>query len=155
MAISDFTGRSVDLFIMQGAAESAMKPIDPGLDFDNGGSITTGVQKAVQFFLVAFFTEKGSRKHQPSFGSRFVTQVRMANMTDSFMEITFRDAAEDILDQQNRYRDSTAPDDEILSNIELISFSTASPSELSLTVQLTTLAGTTRVVVLPISLAIK
>jgi len=156
MAVSDYTGRTVDLLLAQGASTAGgMQELSPGLNWDEGGQITTGIQKAAQFFLVTFMTEKGSRVQDTDFGTKFIGEVRRANMTDAFMEIVFREAAEDVLDQQNRAQDADAPDDEVLTDAELISYTSATQSELALTVELVTVAGTSRTVIVPISLAIK
>ena len=132
-----------------------MRRVTLGLGGAGGGQITTGVQKAAQLFLVLFLTEKGSRMHDSEFGTRFLTTAKQSNMNDALMQVTFREAAEDILAQQARYRDTDTPDDEILSDIELLSFTTPSPAEMSIVTKLTTVAGITRQVIVPISLAIK
>ena len=155
MPLTDFTGRTVDLFVMQGAKEKGLQPITPGLGLDTGGEVTTGVQKAVQFFLIVFLTQKGSRPHDPEFGTRFMETILKSNINDSNMQITFRDAAEDILEQQARYKQDDARDDEVILEADLVSFASPSPDQMSLTVLLTTGAGETREVILPVSLAIK
>lgn len=155
MALNDFTGRSIDLFIMQGAKASGARSIIPGFAGNTGGKITTGVQKASQLFLLLFLTEKGSRRHEPEFGSTFLTRMRAGNANDSQLAIAFRDAAEDILEQQTRFKSANAPADEILVDIDLLSFVIPSPFEMALEIGLTTANGITRKVILPVSLAIK
>ena len=152
---SDYTGRTVDLFIMQGAQATGVREITTSLDANNGGKVIAGVQKAAQTFMVIFLTNKGSRQHDPEFGTRFMATICSRNMNASLMPIIFRDAAEDVLDQQERYRATTDADDEVISAIELLTFTVASPTNMSLTVQITTRAGTTRTVILPVSLAVK
>lgn len=154
-ASSNYAGRHVDLFIMQGAQTTGMRRITAGLGGDTGGKITAGAQKAAQSFLIMFLTEKGSRQHDKEFGTRFLTTIRMSNMNDSLMPIVFRDAAEDVLDQQERYRTNDQQDDEIISALDLLTFVVPNSSEMSLTVQITTRAGAARTVILPVSLAVK
>ena len=155
MVSTDYTGRLVDLFIMQGAQPAGMRPITTGLDGNNGGKIIAGVQKAAQTFIIIFLTEKGSRLHDAEFGTRFLTTIRHSNINDSLMAIIFRDAAEDVLTQQERYFVAGQLDDEIISALDLITFTVPNSTEMSLTVQLTTRAGTSRTVIVPVSLAVK
>ncbi len=153
--ITDYTGRSVDLFIMQGAKPEGERLITTGLGGDTGGMITTGIQKAAQTFLILFLTEKGSRQHDLDFGTRFIETIRSSNMDDGQLQIAFRDAAEDILDQQILYLASDALDDEVLTEIELLSISSPSLDQVKLIVKLTTASGDTRDVIVPVTLAIK
>lgn len=155
MAISDYTGRTVDLFFMQGAETSGEQLIEMALGGSSGGQITTGIQKAAQTFLILFLTEKGSKRHDPDFGTRFVTRVRASGGRTSQVTVAFREAVEDVLTQQEKYRATNAENDEILNAITLVSFSAVSQTELQLIIQLTTIAGTSRQVIVPIRLAIR
>ena len=155
MALSDYTGRTVDLFIMQGAQESGMQAITPGLGADFGGAVTTGVQKAAQFFMILFLTELTTRTHEPTFGTRFITKTRHSNVNSSQVQLAFHEAAEDVMEQQSRYKETGAADDEVIGNLELLNFSIPNTAELDLTVRITTLAGSSRVVVLPVTTAIR
>lgn len=153
--MSDYTGRTVDLLFMQGAGTGTRKLITPSLAWDDGGFVTTGIQKAAQFFVIVLMTEKGSVKHAPNFGTRFITTVKSNNMTDSRLQIAFRDAAEDILDQQVSYQSDGMSDDEFLVDANLVSFAVPSLDHIQLAVQLTTRAGESRQVIMPVSLAVK
>lgn len=156
MPVSDYTGRTVDLLIAQGAdTGGGMRLLTLGFGGPTGGQVTTGIQKASQTFLVMFMTEKGTRAHDPEFGTRFLTTARQSNVNDAIMQVAFKDAVDDILSQQALYRETDTPDDEILTDIELLSFATPSTDQLQLNVKLTTAAGTTRQVFVPVSLAIK
>jgi phage baseplate assembly protein W len=152
---TDYTGRFVDLFTMQGAQVSGMRQIATGWGADYGGAVITGIQKAAQTFLTLFLTEKGSREHDPDFGSRFVTRVRLSNMINNQVLLAFREAAEAVLEQQERYRETKDSDDEVLSEIELVSFASPDPTQLSLVIQIQTLAGETREITVPVTLAIR
>ena len=155
MAVTDYTGRSVDLFIMQGAGTRGLRRIETGFDSKNGGQLTTGAQKVSQSFLVLFLTEKGSVAGDKEYGSVFLSRIRGSNISESQIQIIFRETAKDILDQQERYIQGDTPDDEILTAIDLLSFSSADPTSMELTIQLTTADGVQREVILPISLVIK
>lgn len=152
---SDYTGRTVDLFIAQGAQTSGNRLISLALNGDNGGKITTGIQKAAQTFMLLLLTNKGSRPHDTNFGTRFIGTLLTSNADDSQLQLAFKDAVEDILDQQSVYLDPDASDDEVISNIELLSIATPSPDVINLTVQLITATGESRDIVVPVTLAIK
>ena len=154
MATRDYTGRSVDLFVMQGAEESGMRLISPGFS-SGGGEVTTGVQKAAQMFTVLFLTEKGTVAHDPEYGTNFLATARRSNAIDSMIKIAFREAVQDILDQQSRYRQTDDPDDELIASIELLGLASPDPTQMILTIYITTIAGTTREVILPVTLAVK
>lgn len=153
--MGDYSGRTVDLLFMQGAGTGSRSLITPSLAWEDGGRVTTGIQKAAQFFLLLLLTEKGSAIHTPNFGTRFMTMLRSSNMTDSRLQIAFRDAAEDILDQQVSYRSDTIEDDEFLVGADLVSFAVPAADHIQLTVQLTTRAGERRQVIMPVSLAVR
>lgn len=149
---TDYTGRLVDLFISQGLSPTGMKPIT--LDFDSTGQIITGIQKAIQTFLIVFLTEKGSNLADPNFGTRFITNVRNSNLRGPQLQIHFRDAVEDFLNQQSRYIDGL-PDDEILDEIILDSYNIQSKDSIELNVRINSKAGESQILTLPISLVIK
>jgi len=149
---TDYTGRSVDLFIFGGAKPQGQQDI--ALSFvDNAGQLTTGIQKAIQTFVMLLLTESGTRQGDSNFGTTFLTELRQANITSGAIPISFRVAVETILDQQRLY--ITAVDDETIDTVELLDFSVVDKTNVKLSVKLTTLAGDSRDIILPVSLAIK
>jgi len=155
MSSTDYTGRTVDLFIAQGAEERGSREITTGFALDGGGQVTTGVQKAAQFFLIVFLTERTTRAHDQSFGTRFVTQLRQTNANSPKVRIAFQEAADDVLEQQQKYKSASAADDEIIGKIELLDFNSPQADTVELRIRITTLAGTSREVIVPVSLAIE
>lgn len=135
--------------------EQGLHAVTLALDAASGGRVIAGVEKAVQFVILMLLTEKGSVPHDAEYGTRFLTSVRRANVNESQMQIAFRDAAQDIIGQQSRYASVDARDDEIVSDVTLEGLAVASPSDTSFTIRVTTPAGLSRRVILPVSLAIK
>ncbi len=78
-----------------------------------------------------------------------------SNVNSSQVQLAFHEAAEDVMEQQSRYKETGAADDEVIGNLELLNFSIPNTAELDLTVRITTLAGSSRVVVLPVTTAIR
>lgn len=141
--------RTYDLSIMQGA--SALGDVRIALSFGDQGALVTGVQKAAQFFTLAFLTEKGTVLGDAAFGTDFMTNARMGVIrTDDDVPAYFNIAARDILDYQSDNLLAGTPDDEVLDTIELVSY-TLEDLRLWMKVRLTTLAGTAREVILPIT----
>lgn len=149
---TDYTGRLIDLFISQGLSPTGMKEIT--LDFDSSGQIITGIQKAIQTFLITFLTEKGSNSLDSSFGTRFITNIRNSNLRGPQLQIHFRDAVEDFLNQQSKYIEGL-PDDEILDEVILDSYNIQSKDSIELNIRIISKAGEARTLTLPISLVIK
>lgn len=153
MASVDYTGRSVDLFIAQGSREVGESPLQ--LSLDSGGELIAGILKAVQTFLILFLTEKGSAR-DANYGTRFMRDLRGTNLNTAYVRAVFREAAEDLLEQQSIYNaGKVTTDDEIISAVELLEFATLDPSSGSMIVSLTTLAGETRVFTAPVELVIR
>lgn len=155
MATTDYTGRTVDLLVMQGLKESGQTLVNTTLGEADGGYVTTGVQKAVQFFTVWLLTEAGTVKADSLIGTRFLIKLRQSNLLESQLQSAFRESVETILDAQQEYVTATTPDDEVLVGASLISFTTTSFGNIKLTVALTTRAGITRTVIMPVTVAIR
>ena len=72
----NYTGRTTDLFIFQGAALVGDRKITLSFGGDTGGEVTTGIQKLSQIFAMVFLTEKGSIADKPAWGTDFMSSVR-------------------------------------------------------------------------------
>lgn len=148
----DYTGRLIDLLIFQNAQPQGDQKIYLGLGV--GGEVTTGIQKMSQTFVILFLTETGSVPMLPLRGSRFITAIRLGKIIDeASLQSEFVLAAESV----KRYMAITAeqegwPDDEILTDIQLTNFSlNKATSTLIIYIQLTSQAGTTHDLFLPLS----
>lgn len=153
--MTDYTGRTVDLFVAQGAAPAGDRPIGFGFGGSGGGQLTTGVQKAAQMFVMLLLTSRGSRLHDDNFGTDFLNTIAASNLLESRLTIAFREAVDDILRQQSRYLDSNAADDEVIVSADLITFDIPDQTSLRLVIRLDTRAGSSREMFVPINLVIR
>ena len=156
MTTSSYVDRSVDLLIFQGTAPEGEKLLHLG--FGTGGEVTTGIQKLVQSVLILLMTELGSVPDVPDLGTDFFTAARIGAMRDeASVQSTFMLAAEQV--RQKLLFEATAnglPDDETVRSIALQSFQIdKAASKLTLYIRITSAAGTTRNVYLPIPVAIQ
>ena len=154
----DYTGRTVDLLIFQGVAESGKQPIELG--FGTAGSLCTGVQKVAQTWTMLFMTDRGTVLNKPTRGSSFLTAVRQGRIqVDSDVRAQFALAADQV--RRTMELDAAAaspalPTDERLDNATLESFTLdKGASYLYLKIRITTLAGDDRTVFLPVPIVIK
>jgi len=148
----------VDLFIFQNAKISGEALIHLGFDGEDGGKITSGIQKMAQTWTLLFLTELGSIQYDPTVGTDFVTNLRMGAIRDeSDVQLEFGVAASSVYEQMNTAANvESMPPDELLQSSRLISFNLdRAKGLLSLYVGLTSQAGTTHDILLPIPVAIQ
>lgn len=153
----NYSGRSIDLFIFQGAALTGDQKITPSFG-ESGGQITTGIQKLSQSFGVLFLTEKGSVPSEPDKGSSFVTSVRRQRIKDeSDVQAEFNLAVEDVRRTLKLAEvDAGLSNDERFDSATLKSFNLDEDAgKLTLFVNVVSLAGTSRVIYLPIPVPIR
>ena len=147
----DYTGRSVDLLIFQGAAAVGNQPITTG--WGAAGELCTGVQKVAQTWLTLFLTEPGTVLNKPTRGSGFITAVRRGRIqVEADVPAEFALAAEQVW----RTMDLDAsveswPTDERLDEATLEDFTlNKEASYLYLRIKILSVAGETRIVYLPV-----
>lgn len=157
MTSTDYTGRSVDLFIFEGALPAGEQQVRLGFS-EAGGKITTGIQKLVQSFALLFLTELGSIPVKPEQGTSFVTGMRRSRIQDEADVISEFTLAKELVRQALALQANAEelPDDETFDDATLLNFSLDSASStIRLSVHVTSLAGTSRDVVLPVPVAIR
>jgi len=157
MAVVDYTGRLVDLFMFEGAVAAGDQRIRLGFT-EKGGQVTTGIQKLVQSFAMLFLTELGSIEAKPEQGTEFITAMRASRIQDESDVLSEFTLAKELVRQQLALaaNENDFPDDEILDDATLDSYSLdANASKIMLKVNVTSLAGASRVVVLPVPVAIR
>ena len=153
----DYTGRTVDVLIFQGVKESGNQPIETG--FGEAGYVCTGIQKVAQTWTTLFMTDRGSVLGKPTRGSGFFAAVRMGRIqVEDDVPAEFSLAAEQVrqtmeLDAANA---GSLPDDERLDEAILLGFTLSRElSILQLRINIKSLAGDSRVVYLPVPVAIR
>jgi hypothetical protein len=140
-----------DISIVQGLRQSGDARVSFGFSADVGGQVVTGPQKAAQRFILLFMTEVGSVFGQPTFGTEFMSALHTGQIrTDVDVELYFMSAAADVLAFYRGLPEGSVPDDELITAINLTEFA-LSPGYLLLRVALTTAAGTSREVLLPVT----
>jgi hypothetical protein len=155
-ASTDYTGRTVDILIFQGVEESGKQLITTG--FGEAGYVCTGIQKVAQTWLALFITDIGSVLNKPTRGSSFFPAVRAGKIqVEDDVPAEFALAAEQV--RQTMELDATdaddLQDDERLDEAILLDFALVRDlSFLQLKVRINSLAGDSRVVYLPVPVAI-
>lgn len=150
MISNNYANRTIDLLIFQGV--NPEKDVQVGLTLDD--YICTGVQKAAQTFAILFLTEKGTVLEDPDKGTEFLSKVRTGYVRDPLsLSSEFKFAVLEILQYESAV-DRTAPDDEKIVNAELLDYD-MSFDTLKITVKVTTAAGDSRTIFIPVNTVIK
>lgn len=154
---SNYKGRTVDLLLFQIVSESGTGPVT--LSFSDNPKICTGVQKLAQIFTTTFFTVLGSILADKTYGVDDVGTIGTTNVVPGYTEQVFQLAVFDTLSMVQSEQDAlniagvTIKSDEFLTNAEIVSLS-AVQDKVFLKVKLTTLAGTSRVFIIPTTTAL-
>jgi len=139
---TDYTGRTVDIFISQGInpMTKGVQPVTYG--FGRISNYITGVQKLVQRYLISLVNT----------GVMQQLQAASANNIQAATHI-FNFASYSVISQFTDYQNSNpgAPTDESLSTVQLISI-TSLNSTLNITIKLINRAGDATLFVLPVPL---
>ena len=157
-ATVNYTGRTVDLFIFQGAKIGGEAQINLGFGGDTGGEVISGIEKMAQTWAILFLNEVGSIQYDPDIGTSFVTDYRLGLIRDEGdVQSAFGLAATQVANQMALAAQSaTLPVDELLSTANLIRFVIDKrQGKLVLYVRLTSQAGVAHDILLPIPLAIQ
>lgn len=152
---NDYTGRKVDILAFDGPYTDNTFKMTQELygASQTSGKVCAGIQKLAQRWLIEFLTPLGSVPYLPTRGCNFINQSRSGRIrteADAFTAFTF---ASDKVAFNLRVEDNagTYPDDEKYSAAELISLKLDVGSKLSLSVRIDSLAGVSRVFVVPLT----
>jgi hypothetical protein len=154
--ISAYVGRTVDMLAFDDAKATGEAKLTQALvQPQQSGALTTGIQKLVQRFLIELLTERGSLEYLPDRGTFFITQVRAGSIrTSQELFVAFSSAE---LDLRNNLRlednASTDPLDEQYGSATLLAASLSGDTA-SLSIEVTSAAGTSRKVIYPLRVAI-
>jgi hypothetical protein len=169
MALADYVNRKYDYLALQNTTAKTVGTREKklGLELFNkttSGQLTTGVQKLAQRWLLEFMTELGSMPGLPNRGTNFMRAARTGqfrvplNVQAEFAvaEINIRRnlSAEETanMPDDERYADSEVLNIAILPGYDVSEASGTSAVFLSLGVRITSRAGDTREVILPIEI---
>jgi len=151
----DYLGRTIDLLAFAGAQPSGDVLLTPQLAFAaQSGQITAGIQKLVQRFLLELLTESGSLAYLPTRGCDFMIDA-LAGIWRTQIDVqqSFYSAMIDVgrnLTLEESVSDSA---DERFGSAELLNV-VLTADKVSIQVAVTSLAGSSRTVLMPISVII-
>ncbi len=153
--VVDYIGRTVDVLAFQGVSPDtevllSQSLVSPG----EGGEICTGVQKLAQRWLIEFLTIQGTLLYLPVRGCPFMGQLARGELHTSLdAEQAFYLSANQVRSNLQAEEDTTMPDDERFASSALDSIAVGGGS-LTLTVTITSLAGNTAAIILPITVRV-
>lgn len=151
---ADYVGRKFDVFAFSGAAAAGEHLLQQSLfDASNNGSVCTGVQKLAQRWIIEFLTIRGSMPfHMKDRGTLFMLWLRQGRIQSEFdVRAYFNFAAQQVSVNLRKVETSDMAADERLQSATLDQLQILDGA-LELSVTLSSIAGDTRNVVLPISL---
>jgi hypothetical protein len=151
MSLADYATRKYDFLALQNPDALKERQLDMQLfSARTGGQICVGAQKLAQRLTLEFLTEIGSMPGRPNRGCNFMTRVRRGRIRTRLDIVqAFYAAALRIRTtlQAEEYVDM--PPDEKLDDVELVAV-TFLPGYLSLKVNILSVAGNSRPLILPI-----
>lgn len=153
MSALQYQNRAFDVLAVRGAAYPGSALLSQTLfGTDAAGEICTGVQKLAQRFLLEFLTEKGSLTFLPERGCAFLRLLRLGYLrTEADVAVEFNFAVLEIKQNLTGDEVATTPNDERFQNAVLDSVALDADA-MTLNITITSVAGDTREVILPLAL---
>jgi hypothetical protein len=113
-----------------------------------------GVQKAVQRFLMALLTTRGSRIDAPDYGTTLLQQLRLGSIDESVLESYVTQAISETIEWLSNNLDLVSMgDDDVIQSVDLLSVTfTRATLTLEISLQINMRSGENRVWVTPINL---
>ena len=151
--VEDYLGRTIDVMAFQGVQAGGLATLKQSFtNAPENGRVCTGVQKLAQRWVLEFLTVKGSMRYLPDRGTEFLTELRSGALrTELDVKAAFLRAMVDAKRNLQAEEALTDPDDERFDRADLIGVSIRAGGVVALTVDLYSLAGNTRQVILPLS----
>jgi hypothetical protein len=149
--LADYADRSYDFLAFQNVKEEKEALLDLVLFSEkSSGQIATGIQKLTQRWLLEFLTEAGSMPGLPARGTNFMTMVRQG-LLRTYAAIWGEFIFSAYTAGLNLRKEETDawPDDERFVSAKLLNLAVL-PGYASLNIAITSRAGTSRKVVMPI-----
>ena len=147
----DYINRKFDLLALRGARPAGDTLLDQTLiGADAAGEVCTGVQKLAQRWVLHFLTVRGSMRFLPLRGSTFMAEFWRGEMrTEADVVTSFAIAEAEIRRaMQNEETPADHPEEQ-LERATLLEIA-ISADGISLQIEVTSAAGTSRQVILPI-----
>lgn len=152
MSLQDYATRRYDVLAFEGSRPDKESKLNMLLFSEqNSGQICAGIQKLAQRWTLEFLTERGSMLGKPNRGCDFMRLVRngrLKTQTDVFYAFNYAE----VVVRRNLREEETdeMSNDERIASAESISIAFL-PGYAQLRVAITSLAGDTREIILPVS----
>lgn len=149
--VDQYLGRSVDLLLYDGMRATGDTLLTPALARPGqSGAEIAGIQKLAQRFLLELLTPAGSLQYLPARGCGFMDEARQGGWrTEADVEQAFYASLLGIRRNLVGEESANDPYDERFSDARLLSVS-VTIDQVTLTIQVTSLAGTSRTVLFPL-----
>jgi len=152
--VNQYIDRKVDVMPFQGIAPVGEVQVEQAFfNEEVSGTACTGVQKLAVRWTLEFLTVQGSMRYLPARGTPFLAEViagRVLSELDVFALFSFSQTTLERNMANEDEDDPNTPDDEKLLNAELLSVE-LQPDLLKLFVRITSIAGDTAALILPIN----
>lgn len=147
----DYINRKFDLLALRGATPVGDQLLDQTLfGPDASGEVCTGVQKLSQRWILHFLTSRGSIPFLPDRGTDFLQEAASGQFrTELDVVQSFAIAEGEARREMQNEETDEYNDEERIVRAELLQIALLG-DKLSLTVEITSVAGTSRKVILPI-----
>lgn len=152
---TDYTGRTVDILAFDGAFSDGKFELAQSLHSSSkpSGQVCAGIQKLTQRWVIELLTPRGSMPYLPTRGSSFLNNVRSGKIrTEIDASLIFNFAKDQVafnLIQEDSL--GTYPADERYGSADLLGVQVVTGSKMTISVRINSLAGSTRVFVVPVS----
>ena len=150
--VLQYAGRTTDILAFEGAKAFGSALLDQTLALEGeGGKVCAGIQKLAQRFLIELFTERGTLTYQPTRGTDFMTRAKQGSLrTSQDVLAAFSAALVDVRRNLQAEESEDEPDDERYQDANILSVFTQ-PGEIKISLEVFSLAGSSRKVIFPIS----
>ncbi len=150
-SVVDYVGRTVDVLAFYGAKPRGEVSLAQTLvPTGERGSVCTGVQKLSQRWLLEFLTGTGTMPYLPDRGSDFMLDLWQGQLRTTIdARQSFFIAARQVQQNLQAEEDDDMQDDERYGSVTLLAI-VVNGDQLTLRLELRSLAGTSRQVILPI-----
>jgi hypothetical protein len=151
MSLADYVTRKYDFLAFQNPTALKEQQLDMQLFSDkSSGQICVGAQKLAQRWTLELLTEIGSMPGRPARGCSFMSFLRAGRVRTRLDVVqSFYDAALRIRTTLQAEEYTDMPDDERLDDVELLDV-TFLPGYLNIKVNVLSVAGSNRALILPI-----